>query len=637
MAYEEQAETSDETQLKAEFRAVYRRPAARYLGIASALGGLTTIAFYSIDAIGAQQPLTGGMQTARLTLSAVFLVTSLFCFIRLDVATKYYTALLTVAGTIFVGFGCYISYQRHKDESHESLLWAVDMTLVICIVVLLGFSRLSALASTFIANVGAVAMIAFLWLGTDVDKSQLARTSIHLSIVVICCFSLRHGIEKREWSLFLIAKENLRRNRYAKELERAKLAVEEADSAKSRFLANMSHEVRTPMNGLLQILEVVGTHVNEEDRALIEKGRASGQALMRILNTILDYSKLAHGVSDRRISPIDIAEVCRTALELHEASASTKGIELRSRLDLPPSGESWVLGDEVKIFEIINNLLSNALKFTDLGYVELAVRLDFVNGPAQPEATLHLRVQDSGAGIPEEDLQRVFLPFFQREGRDGQPTGGTGLGLSIVKQLAEVLGGEVRIDSEPGRGSTFYVALPVRVAPSIAVPVSRSADHADARSKPIASAPVLAHSSEFSGKRLLLVDDNELNALLARRVMETIGFDVEVAENGAVALDRFVAGEFDIVLMDCQMPVMNGYAAAQAIRAFEIRIGASRTPMIAITAYTLDGDREKCLAAGMDDFLGKPYALRDLRPKLNRWIFDAKPRVPTTLSDRREG
>jgi CheY-like chemotaxis protein len=304
-------------------------------------------------------------------------------------------------------------------------------------------------------------------------------------------------------------------------------------------------------------------------------------------------------------------------MDLHAPAAATKHIDLRSRMDLPPSGQSWVLSDEVKLFEIINNLLSNALKFTSVGFVELTVRLTLPGDAALSDATLHIEVRESGSGISHADRDRVFVPFFQaRHGDQTRALGGTGLGLSIIKQLVETLKGRIRLDSGHGRGSVFSVELPVALAPdSSAGPQTVALSSLDPSSGPVSPSHAAA-TGEFQGKRLLLVDDNELNAMLARRVLQAIGFEVVLAENGAIAVELFAGGRFDIVLMDCQMPVMDGYVATQRIRAHERANSLRRTPVIAITAYTLAGDREKCLTAGMDDFQGKPYSISDLRPKL---------------------
>jgi signal transduction histidine kinase/CheY-like chemotaxis protein len=446
--------------------------------------------------------------------------------------------------------------------------------------------------------------------------------SIQLFLVAICCFFLRQSIESREWDLYLLAKENLRRNKHAQELEAAKWAAEEADSAKARFLANMSHEVRTPMTGVLQILEVVGQRVNGEDRALIDKGRKAGNALLRILNRILDYSKTAHAGADVIASRTDIADVCRTVAELHLAAAAAKGIDLRSRIDLPPTGESLVLVDEVKLFEIINNLVSNALKFTSRGFVELVVGLRVPSTATLPRATLEIRVSDSGQGIDEDDLAKVFLPFYQRSRVGDAASGGTGLGLSIVKQLIQALDGDIGVQSQPGEGSVFTVAVPVTMVAAETqaelVDVSWPPGEEDNISRASGSRAVC--EAEFRGRRLLLVEDNELNALLASRLITAIGFEVVSAANGMIAVETVERHAFDVILMDCQMPVMDGYDAARTIRRLESTSGKSRTPIIAVTAYALAGDREKCLAAGMDDFLAKPYALGDLRPKLRRWV-----------------
>jgi len=317
---------------------------------------------------------------------------------------------------------------------------------------------------------------------------------------------------------------------------------------------------------------------------------------------------------------IDIGDVCRTAIDLHLALATTKGIELCSRLDLPPSGESHVLLDEVKVFEIVNNLLSNALKFTQSGFVELAVRLDLSTPSPYPSAVLNIQVRDSGSGIPRSDHDKVFIPFFQRSETSDRRIGGTGLGLSIVKELVGLLGGRIELQSAEGQGSVFRVGIPVEIAVAFAAP---AVDVVPPQASAPGPASILRASlrppAAFQG-RLLLVDDNELNALLASKLLEAMGFEVIVAGNGVQALDAFEGGTFDIVLMDCQMPVMDGYEATKRIREFEQSRRATRTPVIAITAYAMAGDREKCLACGMDDHLGKPYALNDLRPKLTRWL-----------------
>jgi signal transduction histidine kinase/AmiR/NasT family two-component response regulator len=595
--------------LDEEFREVYRKPGIKLLAAGCLFGAVTVVAYYLIDVISGRTQWLEGTQTIRIALAASFVLLALLAWTQ-SVATRYYPILFSIASGLGVSVGCYITYELHKNDSVFQLLWSLDMSLVVCIVVLFGFSRLSAPTTLGIVGLWMVPAIGVIWMLEPGDRVQLVRLCIHLLLVGSCAFFLRRGIESRERGLFALAKENLDRNRYAKELERAKLRAEEADAAKSRFLANMSHEVRTPMNGVLQILEVISGHVGEEDRALINKGRSAGQALLRVLNGILDYAKLAHGSVDLSPTNVEISGVCRTVMDLHVAAAAARGIDLRSRLDLPPEGYSTVLVDEVKLFEIINNLVSNALKFTSNGFVELTVQLLMPSALQFPKAILDFEVQDSGAGIPAADIDKVFLPFFQRQVIGVRP-GGTGLGLSIVKELVDKMSGQIAVRSEEARGTSFRVSLPVDIVGSAKrVPSTRPIER-------LASADV---GGEFVGRRLLLADDNELNAELASQLFEGIGFKVTLAINGADAVERFERATFDVILIDCQMPVMDGYQAAQEIRRIEIRLAKPRTPLIAITAYALEGDREKCLSAGMDDYLTKPYSLADIRPKLVYWI-----------------
>lgn len=611
----------EDIELDLEFRRIYQQPGARYLGIASVLGLATVSSFFALDWASSSTSLDAFPQLLRVTLMVLLLATLYLTWLHSEYVVRRYTVFTNLIINVTVWAGMFVSYVGHRDESSLRLAFSVDMTLVICVVVVFGFSRLTAANTAAICIVVCTAAMLIVVTTTSEDSLYtVLRMGVHLSIVNACCYVLRQSIESRERELFLAAKENLRRNVYAAEIEQAKKVAEEADAAKARFLANMSHEVRTPMNGVLQILELVGVNADPTQKELIDKGRSAGQALLRILNNILDYTKLSHGASAVAPSIIRVTDVCQTVIDLYAQAATSRGIELRSRLDVPQDASSMLV-DEVKLFEIINNLVSNALKFTQAGFVELEVQLHVRDAKALPHATLHLQVRDSGPGLSDEEKAKVFLPFFQVTSGSTRSIGGTGLGLSIVKELVALMKGSIELTSTPGLGSTFRVELPVEIAaesPSsdIAVTVTTKSQ--------VIPFPSPVQDRGLEGGRLLLVEDNELNVMLASRMLEPLGFDVVVAQDGAEAVAAFKRLRFDAVLMDCQMPVMDGYAATKCIRELE-KADAPKVPIIALTANALAGDRQRCIDAGMSDYLAKPYSTAELRAVLHLWLGRRSP------------
>lgn len=409
---------------------------------------------------------------------------------------------------------------------------------------------------------------------------------------------------------------------YASHLEEAKLRIElqaselrlagelaeAASSAKGEFLANMSHEVRTPLNAILGMTELVlESPLEPEQQEMLKVVRSSGEHLLTIINEILDFSKLESGKLQLHPVAFELLPLLQGCARMLEVRADEKGL----RLDLDLAGDlpGWVLGDDVRLRQIVLNLLGNAIKFTATGSVTLAARRG-----GDPDQFV-LVVTDTGIGIPAEKLTAIFQPFSQADNSTIRSFGGTGLGLSIVSQLAAAMDGWVEVTSRVGHGSEFTVTVRL---PAITAPASAETSEA------------AEDESAMRSLSILVAEDSPTNQRLIRRVLERLGHTATVVENGAQALDRLASETFDLVLMDLQMPMMDGLAAVSQLRRREQANNCRPLPVIALTANALAGDRERCLAAGMTGYATKPIRRESLMREIRRVLAVAAADASTT-------
>ncbi|MFO7765289.1 MAG: PhnD/SsuA/transferrin family substrate-binding protein [Pelovirga sp.] len=428
--------------------------------------------------------------------------------------------------------------------------------------------------------------------------------------------------------IFTLRREKTIRSRYAENIEDSNRQLEEearrsarlaaraeaANIAKSEFLANMSHEIRTPMNGVIGMADLLReTSLSAEQKHYVETLHGSGTALLHLLNDILDLSKIEAGKIEFELKPIRLEQLISQLLTSFSSQIQEKGLQLTSHID--PSIEKVLYGDPARVRQVLVNLIGNAIKFTNKGGIQI-----HVDPLATDDVTSRLKISvtDTGIGIPADKRALLFEKFSQVDASHTRRYGGTGLGLAISRQLARLMGGDIDVSSEVGKGSTFTFALELRHQPVTGQQPPSS--EPDEPATPVATTAVRNIYTDHH-LNLLLVEDNPVNQQVARGLLNRLGiFSIDTADNGAAALTAVAGRRFDLILMDIQMPVMDGFEATDKIRAAEEHNGNDRTPIIALTAHAMNGDRDKCLAGGMDGYLTKPIDAQALVAEINRCL-----------------
>ena len=549
-----------------------------------------------------------------------------------------------VSGVRFVGWARNRLAKPGPERVQYWLLWARVGAFTAAITWSLGATYFMSVAgdhatTMLVITIMAVAAVAVATLGADFPSAlgflalslgpisielvtrvervdQVAGLAVVASLVTLCVAA--YGLSA-DTGKMLKAELNMSAAVLAESDARA--AAEEANATKSVFLANMSHEVRTPLNGVLGMADLlIASSVDPEQRRYLMLLQQSANNLLAIVNDILDLSKVEAGKLEIEHVQFDVRSMLVELAQVLEHQSRSKGVGFDC--DVCASVPVLATGDPARLRQVLHNLGTNAVKFT----VEGRVTIRATATATAPGCVLRVEVSDTGIGISDAMKRKLFQPFVQGDSSTSRRFGGTGLGLAISQQLITLLGGSIGVASTEMRGSTFWIEVPLELAVIASRPISAQAARGSERSddpEPESSGEMQVNDCFFGAvetaqpARVLLVEDNEVNQILASAVLRSAGCHVVVVTNGLEAIEARFGMSFDVVFMDCQMPVLDGLEATRRIRAREKSEGARRVRIVAVTANALVGDREQFLAAGADDYLSKPYALTDLLAKLS--------------------
>lgn len=506
-----------------------------------------------------------------------------------------------LSGSAFVATAAAL-LARGQVLAPAGLAWAVVLLLLAAVPgVLHARSRAMQAQQRWGLLLGSTALSLTLLLGLAVwlVQSQLLLPSLLGPLATLVLALMLAGLAEQRW-------QSLRH----RELRHAREVAEAANQAKTQFLAHVSHEIRTPMNAVLGMAEILArTELNAEQRRYVQVFQGAGQQLFALINDLLDNAKIEAGKLSLSPHALHLGELLRQQIDLQQGRARERGLSLE--LCCTDEVEAWVWGDAQRLAQVLANLLSNAIKFTRQGGVHLEVRR------LEP-GRWSLAVQDSGIGIPPAMQERIFQPYTQADASISREYGGTGLGLAISRSLVQMMGGQLSLSSVPGQGSRFELNL---LLPAQPAPAPGELPPASAASAPLAP-------RRLRPLRLLLCEDNEVNVLVIEAMLAPLGHAIEVAGDGEQALACLQRGTYDLVLMDVQMPVLDGLEVTRRWRAIEVEMARPRLPILALTANAFARDVEQCLAAGCDAHLSKPIGLQALEQALERWALppeDASP------------